>query len=227
MIFAVVCATTLSVFACKPKESDVIRVEQVPKEVASAPVANLPTTTSTDPSLSSLPPGHPAIPNDTPSMNPAPTVGMQAIPGMAEFTAATPAPKWAPPAEWVIQPGDAMRKSTWKTPDAGDGTAEISVNVFQGELGGLLANVNRWRGQVGLSANLTEARLSENVQNITVDGRAAQLVAVDGPDNKSLSGLLVFLPDHVWSIKMAGPTKTVQAQRANFRAFIDSIKWQD
>ena len=156
---------------------------------------------------------------------------MAALPGMAEFVAGTPAPKWSPPADWKLQPADPARKATWQVPPpagaANAQPAELSVNVFQGQLGTLLANVNRWRGQVGLPSDLTEDKLSDNVKNVTIDGRAAQLISVDGPDGKSLEGALIFLPTKTWSFRLFGSTATVAPQRAAFRAFLDSVKWQD
>jgi len=167
----------------------------------------------------------PALPGTAPAMG-AP--GMQALPGMAEFTAATPTPQWAPPVDWATVPLTATRKGSWLAPASApkDQQAEISVTVFQGNLGGLLANVNRWRGQVGLDGDLTDANLAQNIQNITLDGRAAQLVTLDGPAGKSLDGVLVILPDRVWSLVLRGNTDVVKSQRAAFRAFLDSIKWQ-
>jgi hypothetical protein len=156
---------------------------------------------------------------------------MTALPGMAEFVAATPTPKWMPPAEWAAQPVDPVRKGTWlaSAPASATGAkpAEVSVNVFQGTLGGLLANVNRWRTQVDLPGDLTDATLGASVQNITVGGRPAQLISLDGPDGKSLEGVLLFRPDRVWSFRMIGDKATVAAQRPAFRAFIDSVQWQD
>lgn len=212
---AAVCAAALLVTACKPKEYDTIRVDIVPKETP-APVATAP----------ALPEGHPAIAGGTTTPAPA---NMGALPGMAEFTAATPTPKWSPPADWAPGAMTATRKGSWVAPAgaAKDQQAEITVTVFQGSLGGLLANVNRWRGRVGLPTDLTEARLDENVQNVTFDGRKTQLVSLDGPNGQSLDGVLVFMPDKVWSLLLAGPTAPVKAQRASFRAFLDGIKWQD
>lgn len=219
LLLAAAGGAALAASGCKPKSDDSIRVEQVPKETEPAPMAaNLP---------NDLPPGHPAIPGDTsaPSMA-GPAAGMAALPGMAEFTAATPTPKWSPPADWAAVPLTATRKGSWRAP-VGAQSAEISVSVFEGQLGGLLANVNRWRGKVGLTTDLTEDRLGENVQNLTLNGRAAQWVSLDGPDGQSLDGVLVFMPDKVWSLLLSGPMDAVKGQRPAFRAFLDSIQWQD
>ena len=154
---------------------------------------------------------------------------MSALPGMAEFSAANPTPKWSPPADWVADPPNPVRKGSWTIPPPAGAPAnqatEIYVSVFQGQLAGLLANVNRWRGQVGLEPNLTDATLSTCVTNITIGGLPAQLITLDGPAGQSLEGALIFLPDRVWTFRLSGPTATVTAQRPAFRAFLDSVQW--
>ncbi len=235
------CAAALIISACRPKEDNSIRVNVVPKEVASSQPATL-VVQNTNSGNNALPPGHPdisgtdALPAGHPSItgNTAPPSmagpgSMGALPGMAEFTAATPAPKWSPAADWAAQTLTPTRKGSWLAPANAAKTdqAEISVTVFQGTLGGLLSNVNRWRGKVGLSADLPEARLGENVQNITLNGRPAQLISLDGPTGQSLEGVLVFMPDKTWSFLLSGPSPAVKAERANFHAFLDGLQWQD
>ncbi len=219
-LVALCAAAALTLGGCKPKSDDSIRVEKVPKEMAPSPMA------------ADLPVGHPLIGDGSmpAPAGPAATGGMGgALPGMAEFTAATATPKWAPPADWAPVGLTATRKGSWRAPinATADQQVEISVSVFQGQLGGLLANVNRWRDRVKLPADLTEARLGENVQNVTLNGRAAQLISLDGPSGQSLDGVLVFQKDRVWSLLLSGPTAAVKNERAGFRAFLDSIQWQD
>jgi hypothetical protein len=212
--------------ARRDEAGDQITVQTVPKEASPVALAipAMPDTAAPDASTPDLSaPGASA-----PAMS---TPGMQALPGMAEFVAATPTPKWSPPANWQAMPPNPMRKGTWQAPapaDAKDAQpVEISVNVFQGQLGGLLANVNRWHGQVGLPEDVTDANMADSVKTITMDGRQAQLVSLDGPNGQSLEGVIVSLPDRVWTFHMLGSTATVTAQRAAFRAFLDSVKWQD
>jgi hypothetical protein len=216
--------------ACSRNDDSDIRVEHDPKEAAPVPAtfAAQPDT-STPASADSFPPGHPPIaatPGAPAMSSMSGGSSMTALPGMAEFTAATPTPKWSPPADWVADPPNPVRKGSWTVP-ASNGTApaEVSVNVFAGQLGGLLANVNRWRGQVGLEPTLTDDTLPTCVANITIGGLPAQLVTLDGPDGHSLEGAFVFLPDRVWSFRLTGPTAAVTAQRPAFRAFLDSIQW--
>ena len=237
LIGSLAASAALLLAACSRSDDSDIRVEHTPKDDP-APIANL-TATSTDAtplpglaaSADSLPPGHPAIDSSTPAM-PSMSGGssMSALPGMAEFTAANPTPQWSPPADWVADPPNPVRKGSWTIPPpagspADTAPAEVSVNIFAGQLGGLLANVNRWRGQVGLEPTLTDDTLSTCVANISIGGLPAQLVSLDGPNGQSLEGAFVFLPDRVWSFRLVGPTPAVTAQRPAFRAFLAGIHW--
>jgi hypothetical protein len=53
---------------------------------------------------------------------------------------------WTVPAGWEGEIGSGMRHTTFRLPK----NLEVSVFFFQGGGGGLLDNVNRWRGQLGL-----------------------------------------------------------------------------
>ncbi len=241
LITSVAAAAALLLSACSRGGDNDIRVEHTPKDDPAPVVANLtpaPADASSLPGLSlpastdSLPPGHPPI---AASSTGAPPLSMpggstkSAHPGKAEFSPANPTPKWSPPADWVADPPNPVRKGSWTIPAPAGSPAsaatEIYVSVFQGQLAGLLANVNRWRGQVGLEPNLTDATLSTCVTNITIGGLPAQLITLDGPAGQSLEGALIFLPDRVWTFRLSGPTAAVTAQRPAFRAFLDSVQW--
>ena len=45
-----------------------------------------------------------------------------------------------------------MRKASFVVEEADGAKVDISATSFPGESGGLLANINRWRGQLGLHA---------------------------------------------------------------------------
>lgn len=54
----------------------------------------------------------------------------------------------APPAGWVLDPEPRpMRLATYIVTDP---PIEVAVTRFPGRVGGTLANINRWRGQMGL-----------------------------------------------------------------------------
>ena len=55
--------------------------------------------------------------------------------------------------------------------------AEIAVTVFPGNVGGLTANVNRWRGQIGL-APLAPAELEANLDHLDANGLHFEIVVL-------------------------------------------------
>ena len=65
--------------------------------------------------------------------------------------------KWTAPDSWVKGPKRNMREVTYRT--AGTLGAECYISVFPGTVGGLVANVNRWRSQAGQEAPLTAAEV--------------------------------------------------------------------
>ena len=78
---------------------------------------------------------------------------------------------WTAPATWVSKPASAMRKATYTVNgDAGE-TADLSITAFPGDVGGELANVNRWRGQIQLPP-LSAADLATAVTRFEANGLA-------------------------------------------------------
>ena len=58
---------------------------------------------------------------------------------------------WTVPANWLEIDKTSMRLASFNAP-YGNGIADISVTNFSGDGGGLKANVNRWRKQIGLES---------------------------------------------------------------------------
>ena len=66
---------------------------------------------------------------------------------------------WVKPDAWTEQKASAMRMASFATPNNGD----VSVSSARGNL---LANVNRWRGQVGLEPQ-SEAEMLGEIKKIS------------------------------------------------------------
>lgn len=64
---------------------------------------------------------------------------------------------------------------------------EMTVTKFPGTVGGLLANVNRWRGQVGLSP-IEENELDKDTRKEEFNGNPTTVVKLIGPGSKPGSG---------------------------------------
>jgi hypothetical protein len=57
---------------------------------------------------------------------------------------------WTTPAGWKELPANGMRAATFELPK-GPGKAEVTVVALPGDVGGELANVNRWRGPLAVA----------------------------------------------------------------------------
>ena len=86
--------------------------------------------------------------------------------------------KYTLPDGWKEKALTQLRVASFEVPDHGK-TADVSVIPLSGTGGGDLANVNRWRGQVGLSP-LPETALQKLAEKVEVAGQAADLYDVTG-----------------------------------------------
>jgi hypothetical protein len=122
------------------------------------------------------------------------------------------------PAGWHKAPDRPARAFTLF---AGAGESlECYVTSLGGDAGGTLANVNRWRGQLGLTpVGDTDLAAMSKVQ---VMGHDAVLVECDGAA-ASLIGASCNGSDRSVFVKMTGPRDLVKAQRSAFLAFCASL----
>ena len=120
------------------------------------------------------------------------------------------------PAGWVEKAGSAMR----------------DINFTIGAGGGLLANVNRWRSQMGASP-LTEEEVAA-LPRKPLFGQQASFVTVDGSytpgmgktdvfENYRLLGLIIASDAGAVFVKMTGPKDLVVKNEAAFDQFTQSI----
>jgi hypothetical protein len=113
-----------------------------------------------------------------------------------------------------------MRKATWIVAGPDGSKAEIAVTVFPGNVGGLTANVNRWRGQIGLpSAGPDE--IAASAKPGKVGGLESQRFVMVSPDGKK--GLDAVMTPHkgaTWFFKMSGDAAAVAANGAALVTFL-------
>ncbi|CAA9414552.1 MAG: hypothetical protein AVDCRST_MAG64-2517, partial [uncultured Phycisphaerae bacterium] len=102
------------------------------------------------------------------------------------------------------------------------GQVELALTSFPGDVGGKLANVNRWRQQAGLPP-IAEAQLEKETRTIEVDGRQVMLVDVAGPETRLLAASIPG-EGKLYFAKVTGPADQVAASRDAFEAFVKSVK---
>ncbi|MFI5356322.1 MAG: hypothetical protein ACHQ4G_03205, partial [Opitutales bacterium] len=141
-------------------------------------------------------------------------------------TAGGPGLQWSAPADWQSVPATAMRKATYRV-KAADGTAaELSISAFPGDVGGELANVNRWRGQLQL-APVVEADLAGAVTRLDVGGLALTVVDCTGGASGSperLLGAIVPFDGSTWFFKFTGPPALIEHEKPAFLTFLHSLR---
>jgi hypothetical protein len=131
---------------------------------------------------------------------------------------------WQAPADWQSRPASAMRKATFVIPGAA-GESELSVTAFPGDVGGELANVNRWRGQAGLPA-LQAKELESSVSRIEANGLRFTIVDLEAPGTatKSILGAIVPVSGSTWFFKLTGPAAALKAAKPSFLGFLRTVR---
>lgn len=144
---------------------------------------------------------------------------------------ATPAPgpvgdgtvTWQLPDGWTPVKASSARYATLAITGADGSKGELAVTHFPGDVGGDLANVNRWRAQIGLKP-IDEAALSSSVTQVTAGPKKIKVIDATGPQNRCAAGW-VFHGGETWFFKFTGPDALVGAEKAKFNAFLESIRF--
>ena len=142
-------------------------------------------------------------------------------------TAPNSRPQWEVPAGWQEQAPGPMVLARFAVGDS-NGKAEVTVSAFPGDTGGLLANVNRWRGQLGLPP-VEEPELEKLVKPLDAPAGKATLVDMTGTDRKTgqparLIGAILPRGGQTWFFKMLGDAQVAEREKAAFLKFIQSTK---
>ena len=133
---------------------------------------------------------------------------------------------WTAPASWQSKQGSAMRKATFVIPGEGGATAELAVTAFPGDVGGEVANVNRWRGQMQLPP-LSDADAATAIARLDAGSLKVGYVDLTNTVGGSATRMLgAFVPyaGATWFFKLTGPDALVAKEKSAFVDFLKSIK---
>ncbi len=172
-----------------------------------------------------------------PSTAPAPDMSKTA-PGTADAdammrntavtTASGPGLTWTAPAHWRSGDERPMRKATFLVGAEDGATAELAVTAFPGNVGGNLANVNRWLQQLG-SPPVNEATIGSLLRHIHVGDLhidVAELTSPGIPPAKRVLGAIVPYQGSTWFFKLDGPDPLVSREKEAFYAFLQTLRPQ-
>jgi hypothetical protein len=144
-----------------------------------------------------------------------------------EVPAAAPEPEvasekfnWTVPATWKATAPGQMQVARFAVPEKNNGKAEVFVSVFPGDTGGNLANLNRWRKQLGMEP-ATEQDLSQLISSLDPSNPQAILVDMSN-NNRRLIGAIVPRDGKYWFYKLLGDAAAVAPEKDAFTAFAKS-----
>jgi hypothetical protein len=108
---------------------------------------------------------------------------------------------WAVPEGWVFdETPRQMRIATYMAP-TDTGQQEIAVTRFPGRVGGELANINRWRGQMGL-APITQGELEDQIERFSAEGYDGYQVRIDSDRGVMLAaGVFDESVEQMWFVR--------------------------
>jgi hypothetical protein len=130
------------------------------------------------------------------------------------------------PAEWRQGKTGQLRRAAFEVID-GDRQAEITVidlPAAASNVEDVMANVNRWRQQVGLPP--AETLDQTDASDLVVDGRTGTYLELKG-DRLAIFAVMVPDGDRVWFIKLMGDVTLVDRERERFRSFAESIHFPE
>lgn len=163
-----------------------------------------------------------ALPGQMPASMPS------GAPGAASpiEVAAGPGLTWTAPATWTAKPLGAMRKGSFTVSGPDGASADLSITAFPGAVGGELANLNRWRGQLSL-APVSEAEFATATTRLATGGglnlTVVELTAT-GPAPQAILGAMVPYGQAMWFFKLSGPAALLTAEKPAFLAFLKTIQ---
>jgi hypothetical protein len=137
-------------------------------------------------------------------------------------TSTLPKLKYTVPDGWQEKTPTEMRVASFGISENGK-DADMSVIPLGGMAGGDLANVNRWRGQVGLDA-LADADLQKLAEKVEIAGQPADLYDMAGTAER-IVGVIFHNGDATWFFKMTGDPDLVEKQKPAFVSFLKSFQF--
>lgn len=155
-----------------------------------------------------------SVPKEPSTASPA---GPQAPPTQAPRALAV---QWTLPEGWKEIPTDEpMRLATIQA-----GEDQILISAFPGDVGGTVANVNRWRGQLGLP-QATEAEILPTLKTETIGGTTvSNLRIVSGTGTDMLAAIIAPGDGKTWFAKCTTSADNASKLQDQFAAFSKTFR---
>lgn len=136
------------------------------------------------------------------------------------------------PEGWQARPAGGMRKVDLLV-QQGDKSAVFTAIDFPADsppmMSDPIANVRRWRGEVGLPP-LSDEEIKATMRPVEIDGSRAMFVEAV-PDNgqpqaeRATMAAMFTRGDSIWFFKLSGDRDAVAAQKDKFERFLKSVRF--
>ncbi len=127
------------------------------------------------------------------------------------------------PAGWEQGGGTSMSLAAFQVQRDGQ---RIAI-TFTPAGGDLAANINRWRGQIGLAAQSPQ-EIQAASRNLTVDGHPVVMAdLVNKTTNQAVIAAILQDGETSWFITIKGGAELALAEQANFEQLIQSIRFEE
>lgn len=128
---------------------------------------------------------------------------------------------WVVPKGWQEQAPSSMRVGSFLIKEENGQSADLSVVPLSGTAGGDLANINRWRGQIGLGP-ISEADVPTQSRTIFPAGR--KMLWVDfAHGGRRLMAAIYARGERTWFFKMTGDDAAVRKAKPAMMRFLRSL----
>jgi hypothetical protein len=169
-----------------------------------------------------LPPSHPPIGDGAMPL-------MSAGAGSDASAPAEGKPNWQVPAGWQEVAAGQFLVAKFMVSGPGNGQAAVNISMSGGDGGGLVLNINRWRGQLGLGP-LSDSGLTRAATTLDTSGGKGSLVDLSGRDARTgqdarLLGVIVPQGGRTWFYKLMGNAQVVENQKDTFTKFVQTAKY--
>jgi hypothetical protein len=131
-------------------------------------------------------------------------------------------PTWEAPPEWAQLPTSSVRKGSFEV-RSGDATVDISVTSFPGDVGGEVANVQRWARLIELEPN-SEREVIEAAKDIVVGGIDGRIYQLETEKQATVVCWIVHAGSS-WFFKMSGDRSLALAERDRFDLFLQTVRF--
>lgn len=223
MKFSPLCLGLLVLSAVACKQDRKIKEYRVAKDSLSA----------SQPSPASDP--HAGLPGMTPQAMPPISPGADPHAGLTAGQLAvggqsvSPPFSDTPPAHWKKQALSPMRLASYQVQGEGDATVDISFSILRRAPGSTLANVNRWRNQLG-QPPIDDAALEQTAQTVKTSFGQGIAVEIEGlapganaAKDGGMIGVIADKDNDAWFFKMRGNAALTANEKEHFIAWVQTV----